>query len=205
MAYKPTVATPAEGGTGSSITSPTSGKILISNGTNFVASTPTYPTAAGTSGNVLTSDGTNWSSATPASSSSATLSMLNTNHVSGNPVDATTYFMAASTFIAYTNNNNAQTRMYVPKTGTLNVCYGAVTVQGTLGSNENCTLAIRLNDTTDTNVTTTLQLTGASNTFSNTGLGIAVTAGNFISFKFISPTWATNPTNCCFTGTVLIT
>lgn len=183
--------------------SATSRKIIVSDGTNWVASTETYA-VPGTSGNVLTSNGTNWTSATPASSSSATLSMLNNNHVSGNPVDATTYFMASSTFIAYTNNSNAQTRLYVPITGTLNICYGAITVQGTLGSNENCTLAIRLNNATDTNVTTTLQLTGASNTFSNTGLAIAVTAGDYISFKFISPTWVTNPINCCFTGTVII-
>jgi hypothetical protein len=37
----------------------TSGKILKSNGTNFIASTETYA-APGTSGNILTSDGTNW-------------------------------------------------------------------------------------------------------------------------------------------------
>jgi len=46
--------------------SATSGKIIISDGTNWIASTPTYPAAAGTSGNVLTSDGTNWTSSTPA-------------------------------------------------------------------------------------------------------------------------------------------
>lgn len=42
----------------------TSGKILKSNGTNFVASTETYA-APGTTGNLLTSDGTNWTSAAP--------------------------------------------------------------------------------------------------------------------------------------------
>ncbi len=46
--------------------SATSGKIIISDGTNWIASTPTYPAAAGTSGNVLTSDGTNWNSTAPA-------------------------------------------------------------------------------------------------------------------------------------------
>jgi hypothetical protein len=68
-----------------------SGKILYDNGTNFIESTPTFPASAsatsrkiivsdgtnwnastetwavpGTSGNVLTSDGTNWTSASPA-------------------------------------------------------------------------------------------------------------------------------------------
>lgn len=69
-----------------------SGKVLYDNGTNFVTSTPTFPTSAsatnrkiivsdgtnwnastetwavpGSSGNILTSDGTNWTSASPAS------------------------------------------------------------------------------------------------------------------------------------------
>lgn len=73
-------------------TAGTSGKILVSDGTNIVSSTPTFPNASatsrkmivsdgtnwvastetwavpGTSGNVLTSNGTNWTSAAPASS-----------------------------------------------------------------------------------------------------------------------------------------
>ncbi len=36
------------------------GKILRSNGTNYIDSLATYPTASGTNGNVMTSDGTNW-------------------------------------------------------------------------------------------------------------------------------------------------
>ena len=47
--------------------SATSGKIIKSDGTNWTASTETYA-APGTSGNVLTSDGTNWTSAAPAAS-----------------------------------------------------------------------------------------------------------------------------------------
>ncbi|MSR71544.1 MAG: hypothetical protein EXS50_02680 [Candidatus Taylorbacteria bacterium] len=67
----------------------TAGKVIVSNGTDYIASTPTFPNAAatvrkvivsdgtnwiasvetyavpGTSGNVFTSDGTNWTSAAP--------------------------------------------------------------------------------------------------------------------------------------------
>ncbi len=39
--------------------SATSGKIIISDGTNFIASTPTYPNSATTSGQQLVTDGTN--------------------------------------------------------------------------------------------------------------------------------------------------
>jgi len=41
-----------------------SGKILIGDGTKFVASTPTYPNASATSGKILQSDGTNFISST---------------------------------------------------------------------------------------------------------------------------------------------
>ena len=42
----------------------TSGKILVGNGTNFVASTPTFPNASATSGKTIRSDGTNWIAST---------------------------------------------------------------------------------------------------------------------------------------------
>jgi hypothetical protein len=43
----------------------TSGKLLVGNGTNFVASTPTFPNASATSGKFIRSDGTNWIASTP--------------------------------------------------------------------------------------------------------------------------------------------
>lgn len=45
-------------------TSATSGKIIVSNGTNFVASTPTFPNASATSLKYIRSDGTNWIAST---------------------------------------------------------------------------------------------------------------------------------------------
>lgn len=77
------------GGTGSAIVSPSSGKILqsngtvfvasgatwptaatslkliIGNGTNYVESTPAYPNASATSGKIIVSDGTNYIASTP--------------------------------------------------------------------------------------------------------------------------------------------
>lgn len=44
--------------------SATAGKIIISNGTNYVASTPTYPNASATSRKILVSDGTNFVAST---------------------------------------------------------------------------------------------------------------------------------------------
>lgn len=41
-------------------TAGTSGKVLISDGTNIVSSTPTFPNSASSSGKILRADGTNW-------------------------------------------------------------------------------------------------------------------------------------------------
>src|SRR6185295_18778494 len=58
--------------------SATSGKVIKSDGTNWVASTETYA-APGTSGNVLTSDGTNWTSAAPSGGSVLTATVTLTS------------------------------------------------------------------------------------------------------------------------------
>ena len=46
-------------------TAGTSGKVLISDGTNIVSSTPTYPNTSASSGKFIRSDGTNWIASTP--------------------------------------------------------------------------------------------------------------------------------------------
>lgn len=70
--------------------SATAGKILISDGTNFVASTPTYPNASATSGKILISDGTNFIASTPTypNASAATGKFLisdGTNFIASTP------------------------------------------------------------------------------------------------------------------------
>lgn len=42
----------------------TANKVLLSDGTNYVLSTPTFPNASATTGKVITSDGTNWIAST---------------------------------------------------------------------------------------------------------------------------------------------
>lgn len=78
--------------------SATTGKIIISDGTNWIASTPTYPSVAGTSGNVLTSDGTNWLSSTPTvvSSGTYTPTLTNTSNVSSSTAYSSQYMRVGS-------------------------------------------------------------------------------------------------------------
>lgn len=69
-----------------------------------------------------------------------------------------------------------------------------IAVAGTHGSAETGTMAIRVNNTTDTTVfNNTLQWNAASQSYVATGLSIALAIGDFFTCKFTPPIWATNP------------
>jgi hypothetical protein len=74
----------------------------------------------------------------------------------------------------------------------------------TAGTNEAWACNIRLNNTTDTLVQS-LSSSAGYRVWSNTGLSIAVVAGDYIEFKMVNPTWATNPANVRFGAAVYIT
>jgi hypothetical protein len=96
---------------------------------------------------------------------------------------------------------------YIPIAGTLRKCYGTFqTGAASAGSAENSTFNIRVNDTTSVLVSNTVQLTGASSliSFSNASMSTSLSAGDFISFEWITPAWGTPPTSCGLNVTVLI-
>jgi hypothetical protein len=181
----------------------TSRKILVSDGTNNVYSTETWATPS-TSGNVLTSNGTNWLS-TAQTSKGFTLQMQ-TSGTGANPADSTTYFLAyASATTLDTTSGFATQRLFIPVACTMSAIYGLVRVGGTLGTSENSTLTIRINNTTDVTVTSTLKMNAADNTFNNTSLATSMSAGDYIEFKLTTPAWATNPTTVGTSMTVFFT
>ena len=107
------------------------------------------------------------------------------------PADATTYYFGG----AFTNaliTTAAIRRLYIPKSGTIKAAY--VTFSQTAGTAETSTISIRLNNTTDTAISAAITNDAAVTTFNNTGLSIAVVAGDYIEIKWVTPTWATNPT-----------
>jgi len=169
------------------------GKILRADGTNWVATTATYPDAAGSSGNVLTSDGTNWTSSAPSAGNSIN-GFVNT--LNGNPADSTTYYFAQSvSLITNTAATAKNVQFYIPFSCTLTKVYGSFNTS-TGGSSENITIFVRVNNTTNTNVTTTFKLVNSGvtvNQFSNSGLSISLNAGDYISIGMTTPAWATNP------------
>ncbi|MES2875442.1 MAG: hypothetical protein V4708_17090 [Bacteroidota bacterium] len=107
--------------------SATTGKIIISDGTNWIASTPTYPAAAGTSGNVLTSDGTNWTSAAAAGGGITTVGDVTTGSVAFNGTIGTTLTSTLAGFSLLAANNSGGVGGPVSLTG------GATSNAGSIG------------------------------------------------------------------------
>ncbi len=97
--------------------SATSGKIIQSDGTNWLASTPTFPTTAGTSGKILISDGTNIISSTPTypNSASGTGTILR--------ADGTNWVATTST---YPNTNALNTILYASSANVMSALSTAV-------------------------------------------------------------------------------
>lgn len=102
----------------------TANKLLLSDGTNYVLSTPTFPNASATSGKIITSDGTNWVASTPTFPNSATsagtiLRADGTNWVASTSTYPNTATGTGTILRADGTNWAASTATY-PNTGTAN-------------------------------------------------------------------------------------
>ena len=154
--------------------------------------------SVGTAGQVLTSNGAGALPTFQNNTRVISAYYTFTTTATFNPADGTTRYVPWAGSIV-TTNNVIGSKYYIPAATTITKAYGLVRIAGTLGSAENVTVAIRVNNTTDTNITTTSQWTANPTTFSNTGLSLALSAGDFIEIKLVYPTWATNPTTCLVT------
>lgn len=110
----------------------------------------------------------------------------------GNPTDASTYFFGATnaTCISFTASGRSQ--IYIPKAGTIK--HIRVTIDNTAGTSETSTMYLRLNNTTDTTISSSIANNAASQTYS-LDTSVAVIVGDYVEFKWVCPTWVTNPTN----------
>ncbi len=111
-----------------------------------------------------------------------------------NPADATTYYFGSNILNAL-RTTGGWSRLYIPTDGIIDSCYILCLASGTFGSAETSSIYIRLNNSTDTLVSSGIQQTAAVTGYSNTSLNIAVSAGNYIEFKYVTASWATNPLN----------
>ena len=125
---------------------------------------------------------------------------LSVQALTSSPVDAQTIYFGnlpkAPVTVAGTS------KVYIPKSGTIKraeiYCYS-----GTAGSNQAWSGYVRLNNLTDTLIST-LSVATNERVFSNSALSIAVVAGDYIEIKFINPTWGTNPLTTIFGGYIYI-
>lgn len=111
--------------------------------------------------------------------------------ISVNPADSTTYYFAPwSNGGATTTVGNLKT--YIMRAGVVTDIriFGIVTT----GSAETSTISFRLNDTTDTTISSTAAFNATPFTIINSGLSIAVAKNDYFNIKWVSPAWATNPT-----------
>lgn len=125
---------------------------------------------------------------------------LSVQALTSSPVDAQTIYFGQLPKSPVTTANIS--KVYIPKSGTIKraqiYCYS-----GTAGTNQAWSLYVRLNNTTDTLIST-LSVATNERVFSNSGLSISVVAGDYIEIKSINPTWSTNPATTIFGGYIYI-
>ena len=107
------------------------------------------------------------------------------------PADATSYFYGPHYGQAPPTTGGFR-RLYIPKSGTIKSCYLFFT-NTVAGTSETSTIYIRVNNTTDNTVSSSITNDANPTIFNNTALSIAVVAGDFIELKWATPAWVTNP------------
>jgi hypothetical protein len=118
------------------------------------------------------------------------------------PTDGTTVYFCSTPQQPATNEINR--RVVILKSGHITAADIVMnTTAGNAGSNEDISIYIRKNATTDYLIETIGSTDGARE-FNNYSLNIPVTQGDIIVIKVVNPTWATEPTNVNWSGNFLV-
>ncbi len=140
---------------------------------------------------------TNINTATGFSNKNTTLISRSTNT---SPADNTTYYAG---FFTSSINANAQP-ITIPVNGTIKEIHFNIVNPSTLGTAQTSSVFLRLNDTTDTLISSAVTTNQVEKTFINSSLNIAVNIGDTIEIKWITPTWTTNPGALTFNSLIFI-
>jgi hypothetical protein len=116
---------------------------------------------------------------------------MSANSGSVAPVDGTTYYFGSFWALALGTSADAK-RKYFLKAGTIKAVHYRMKSEGGVGTNENISAYIRINNTTDYLIAT-VGTTDTWRKFYNEGLNIPVTTNDYFEIKVVCPTWATNP------------
>ena len=114
-----------------------------------------------------------------------------------NPADATNYYVGVADAPSTTSKDAS---IIIPVTGKIKSIGINSVIYTVLGTSENSTFSVRvlsggINGTaTETLLTNTYKLNTTYTSTILTGLDIPVNAGDAIEIKWLTPTWATNPT-----------
>ncbi len=126
-------------------------------------------------------------------------SFLNFSNNTFNPADSTVYYSGGFASVG-PSTTAALRRIYFPSACTITDCTLFI-VTNVNGSGETVNFAIRLNNTTDTALTSGT-ISARATTIVTTGLSISVSAGSYIELKTTTPAWVTNPTGTFISGTL---
>lgn len=118
-----------------------------------------------------------------------------------NPADSTTYFFGTRTVAPATTGG---VRRIPLSAGTAYHVLLWISNGGTLGSNEDVSFYLRINDTTDVTISTTVKTNIAEQVLSFTITDTAVVAGDYAEIKMVTPAYATNPTTVIINGAILM-
>ena len=110
-----------------------------------------------------------------------------------NPNDATSYYFSNLNNPTWLTSASANS-ILMPYNATLIGYHINYLVNGVTGTAETATLQISASGSA-TNLVTTLDFQGASNSYTSNALSLPVVAGTLISAVLATPTWVTNPTN----------
>lgn len=109
------------------------------------------------------------------------------------PADASTYYFGAIPTVA-PSLTAAANRLYIPFAGIIRAANIYIRC-GVAGTSENFSVWVRLNNTTDYLITSTMDVSVASPIALNSAMNIPVVAGDYVEIKMTTPTWVTNPTS----------
>lgn len=114
-----------------------------------------------------------------------------------NPSTNTTYFTSNNGGLDPGLTNIIQES--VPIACTLRAVVGRIFVAGAVDTAANAgTVAIRINNTTDVTVTSTVTWQSSANYFASTNLNTALTDTDMLAFKFVTPATFTTPPTLTF-------
>jgi hypothetical protein len=117
---------------------------------------------------------------------------LQASHSILNPLDATTYYIGSG-FGNVADTAADKKRVYILKPGNItkvSLFFSNATANGTT---ETSSISLRLNNTTDTLLSSAVDNSGSFASNVTLGTPITVVAGDYFELKWVTPTWATNP------------